>query len=178
MNSRDVEWVVRKAGAIIAACGFVAGLGVFVASFFGLTLDRMGMKQLLVLHGGIFVLAVALSTIEKPKLAWPRWSRRGELDRGMPRPVAWGLTIFFGFFIVISLTFLILGHASAPEIRDGSYVLNDHGRIVRWISEGEYLRLKGWELRLFASGWMCVYYSLITYFWFPRKEETPWSVDP
>jgi len=82
--------------------------------------------------------------------------------------------MLFLLFITVFLAFLALSHASSPEIVNGEYVLNSHGKIVRYISEREYLALKGWELRLFASGWMVFYYALIMYWWFPRKDE--WTV--
>jgi hypothetical protein len=75
---------------------------------------------------------------------------------------------------VVFLVFLTLSHAASPEILNGEYVLNSHGKIVGHISERDYLFLKGWELRLFASGWILVYYALMMHWWFPRQE--PWTV--
>jgi hypothetical protein len=43
-----------------------------------------------------------------------------------------------------------------------------------YISEKDYLFLKAWELRLFASGWMFFYYAVIVNWWFPRQDE--WAV--
>ena len=44
---------MRKVFSIAAAPGFVAGTYIFIASFFGLTMDNLGMKAIL-LHLGIF----------------------------------------------------------------------------------------------------------------------------
>jgi hypothetical protein len=78
--------------------------------------------------------------------------------------------------VALFFVFLTLSHAASPDIINGEYVLNSNGKIVGYISEKDYLFLKGWELRLFASGWMFAYYSLIMYRWFPRQDKTPWTV--
>ena len=82
--------------------------------------------------------------------------------------------ILFLFLVAVFLAFMASSHAAPPDIVNGQYVLNDHGRIVRSISGREYLRLKGSELRLFASGWMDFYYPLTMLWWFPRQNE--WTV--
>jgi hypothetical protein len=157
---------MRKVTAVVAAPGFIAGICIFIASFFGLTMDKLGARAVL-LHLGIFALAIPLIFVD-------RWSRGVDPFRGKPRWVVrsiqiLGLLCFASFFV-----FLALSHAASPEIINGEYVLNNHGRIVGHISQRDYLFLKGWELRLFASGWMFAYYSLMMHWWFPRQE--PWTV--
>jgi hypothetical protein len=66
-----------------------------------------------------------------------------------------------------------LSHAASPEIINGEYVLNSHGKIGH-ISERHYLILKGWELRLFASGWIVFYFAIMMHWWYPRRDE--WTV--
>lgn len=157
---------MRKVVAIAAVPGLIAGIYVFIASFFGLSIDNLGGKALL-LHFGIFALAIPLIFVE-------RWSKGVDPFRGKPRWVLRSMQILFVLFVVVFFTFLALSHAASPEIIHGEHVLNDHGKIVRYISEREYLFLKGWELRLFASGWMLAYYALMTHWWFPRQDE--WTV--
>ena len=81
------------------------------------------------------------------------------------------MQILFLLFVVVFFSFLTLSHAASPAIIDGEYVLNSHGKIVGHISERDYLLLKGWEVRLFASGWILFYYALMMYWWFPRQDE-------
>lgn len=64
-----------------------------------------------------------------------------------------------------------MSHAASPKIINGEYVFNSHGKIVGHISERDYLFPKGWELRLFASGWTVVYYALMMHWWSPRQDE-------
>jgi hypothetical protein len=82
--------------------------------------------------------------------------------------------ILFFLFVAVFFTFLALSHAASPEIINGEYVLDSHGTIVGHISESDYRSLKGWELRLFASGWMLAYFAVMMYWWFPRQDE--WTV--
>jgi hypothetical protein len=157
---------MRKVMAVVAAPGLIAGMYIFAASFFGMTTDKLGAKAFL-LHLGIFALFVPLVIVE-------RWSAGVDPNRGKPRWVLRSFQAFFLLFLAIFFTFLALSHAASPEIISGDYVLYHHGGRMEHIAERDYLFLKGWELRLFASGWILFYYALIMYWWFPRQDE--WNV--
>jgi len=159
---------MRKVLAIVAAPGFLAGIYIFIASFFGLTIDKLGTRAVL-LHVGIFALFIPLVTVE-------RWSKGVDPFGGRPRWVVRSIKMLGLLCLVVFIVFLALSHAASPEIINGAYVLNNHGKIVGYISERGYLFLKGWELRLFASGWMFFYYTIMMSWWFPRREEAPWTV--
>lgn len=157
---------MRKIVAIVAALGCVAGISVFIASFFGLTMNKLGAKAFL-MHLGIFALGIPLVFVEK-------WSKGANPFRGKPRWAIRSMQILFLPFVGVFFTFLALSHAASPEIINGEYVLNSHGKIVGHISARDYVFLKGWELRLFASGWIVVYNALMMHWWFPRRDE--WTV--
>ena len=122
--------------------------------------------KMFLLHLGIFVLAIPLILIER--------SSRVDVYRGKPRWAVRSMQAVFLLFICVFLTFLIMSHATTPDIVNGQYVLNSHGKVVGYISEKQYLSLRGWESRLFASGWMCFYWALAIQWWFPRQDE--WTV--
>jgi hypothetical protein len=157
---------MRKGIAISAALGLIAGIYIFIASFYGLTLDKLGAKAFL-LHLGIFALGVPLAVVE-------RRSKGIDLLNGKPRWVVRSMQMLLLLSVVLFFAFLALSHVASPEIINRAYVLNSHGKILGFISERDYLLLKGWELRLFASGWIAVYYALMMSWWFPRRE--PWTV--
>ena len=152
--------------AATAVSGLIAGVYVFIASFSGLTMDKLGAKAVL-LHLGVFALFIPLVIVE-------RWGKGVNPFRGKPRWVIRSMQIVFFLFVAVFVAFLAMSHAASPEITNGNYVLNSHGRIIAHLSEAEYLSLKGWELRFFASGWIVFYYALVMYWWFPRQNE--WSV--
>ena len=83
--------------------------------------------------------------------------------RGMPKWVVPSAKLLALFFAVHFVLFLVQSHAAVPEVRNGEYVLNDHGRIVRTLAQSEYFTLKGGELRLFATGWLFFYFVLTAY---------------
>jgi hypothetical protein len=141
--------VMRKVVAIAAVVGLIAGVYIFVVSFFGLTMDKLG-GRVLPLHAGIFALAIPLVVVE-------RGSKGVSPFRGKPRWALRSMQILFLFFVAIFFAFLSLSHAASPKSVDGQYVLDNHGKIVGHLSEADYFFLKGWELRLFAAGWMLAY---------------------
>jgi hypothetical protein len=157
---------MRKAIAMSAALGSVVGICIFIASFFGLTMDKLGAKAFL-LHLGIFALAI-------PLVFAKRWSKSVNPFRGKPGWVVRSIQILGLLFVASFLVFLALSHAASPEILNGEYVLNNHGKIVGHISERDYRFLKASELRLFASLWIFAYYSLMMHWWLPRQD--PWTV--
>jgi hypothetical protein len=169
---------MRKIPAIAAALGLIASVYVFIASLYGLTLNKLGGRALL-LHLGIFALAVPYIVVERMKANGQQFSYGGVAPyEGRPIWVKRSMGIVFAFFITFFLIFLIQGHAASREIIDGEYVLNNHGTIVRYLSANEYFQMKASELCLFASGWMANY-GLMMYWWFPRPiAETPWTLDP
>jgi len=105
---------MRKVIAIAAALGFIAAICIFIASFCGLTLDKLGAKAFL-LHLGIFALGIPLSLIGQ-------WSKGVNPFRGKPRWVVRTMQILFLLFVAFFFVFLILSHAAAPDIINGEYV--------------------------------------------------------
>jgi hypothetical protein len=91
--------------------------------------------------------------------------------RGMPKWVVRSIKLLALFFAVHLVLFVTQSHASVPEIRNGEYVLNDHGKIVKTLTQSEFYKLKGAELRLFATEWMFFYFVPTAYWWFPRTEQ-------
>lgn len=151
----------------MAALCFVTSIGAFADSFFGLTLDKIGMWVFL-LHGGIFLLFIPMVAVEYAAIKASVFFST-EFLRGKPRGVILGIRASFALFLIIFVLFLGLSHGASPQIRDGQFVLDNHGQIVRPLSQTEYVNLKEWELRMFASGWMCFYLTLAAYWWFPRN---------
>ena len=42
----------------------------------------------------------------------------------------------------------------SPEAADGRYVLQNHGKRLRDLTEAEYHRMRAYEVRLFSTGWV------------------------
>ena len=154
---------IRKVIAALAASGLGVSLFAYVGSCLGLTMDGMW-RLAMALHVGIFVLFIVTQR-NYVALKRGRLALKGLL-KGSPRWVVsafWLLTISFA---VHFLLFAAESHGAAPDIKNGRYVLDN-----RIITQHEYLHLEGAELRLFATFWMCLYFVLTAYWWFPQTGE-------
>jgi hypothetical protein len=159
----------RRLIAVIAAGAFVASVVVYLYSFKGLTLDAMG-YWVFALHGGIFLFFVPMCVIEHSSLTKQTFFWK-EFNKGKPGWVYFFINFLGLIALVHFVLFLVLSHAASPQIMNGQYVLNGHGQIRKILTESEYLSLKGYELRIFATGWIFFYFALAAYWWFPRWKE-------
>jgi hypothetical protein len=158
--------VTRRFLAILSLAGLAASMVVYVGSFKGLTLNGMG-SWMFVLHVGIFVLLIPMYAIEYPGIRNRTFFRDGfRLDK--PVWVCYMVHFFGAFFIIHFILFFLVSHGAAPKIVDGKFALDNHGQITKWLTEAEFLSLKGYELRIFATGWTSFYSFAATYWWFPR----------
>ena len=155
---------MRKVVAIDAVPGLVAGIPIFIASFWADD-GQTGSESVSAACG-------YLRYRDSLDLCREVVQRRG--FRGKPRWVLRSMQILFIAFVVVFFTFLALSHAASPEIINGEYVLNGHGKIIGHLSERAYLFLKGWELRLFAAGWILAYFAIMMPWWYPWQDE--WTV--
>jgi hypothetical protein len=158
--------IVRRALAVLSVCGFAASLAVYLFSYDGLTLDRMGWWPF-ALTLGIFLLYGPMCLIEYSSMSQRTfWKGFGA---GKPFWVVPLLKWLGAFFAIHFVLFGVLSHFAAPDIINGRYVLNDHGAIKKVLTQREYVSLKGDELRIFPTGWMVFYLGMAAYWWFPRR---------
>jgi hypothetical protein len=160
---------IRRGIAVLAAFGLAAGVSVYVGSYMGLTMEAVS-RWAIVLHVGVFILFIPMclqnyNSLSDRSFFWSNFSK------GRPKWVVPTIKWIGLFFFIHLLLFFVESRASAPQIKDGQYVLDDHGQIKQVLNQREYLHLKGAELRLFAAGWMSFYVVLLFYWWLPRFPE-------
>lgn len=161
--------MIRRILAALAGCGLFASVIAYIGSYIGTTMDSV-FRWAILLHIGIFVLLLPMymleySTVKARSFFWKGFSR------GMPSWVIPTIKLLGVFFAIHFLLFLIQSHAASPQVVNGQYVLDNHGQIVKVLTQREYFRLKGAELRLFATAWMFFYFVPAAYWWFPRNRE-------
>jgi hypothetical protein len=144
--------VIRRFVAVLSGCGLAASAVVYVGSYVGTTMDSIS-RLAIVLHLGVFMLMLPMFAVEYPGLVNRSFFWKG-FKQGRPRWVVPGVNVLGVFFMLHFVLFLVQSHAAAPEIINGQYVLNNHGQIVKVLTQSEYSTLKGAELRIFATGWM------------------------
>jgi hypothetical protein len=162
---------IRRSVAVFAACGLAVSIAAYIGSYMGLTMDDISLWAI-VIHVGVFVLFIPMcfqnyASLKDRSFFW------SEFSNGRPKWVVPTIKLIGLFFVVHFVLFLIESHAASPQIKDGQYVLDNHGQIQQIITQREYLHLKGAELRLFATGWMCFYFVLLAYWWYPRLPKRP-----
>ena len=158
----------RRFLAVLSLAGLATSIFVYIGSFSGLTLDRMG-SWMFILHIGIFVLLLPMYSIEYSGIRNRTFFWDG-FRRSKPVWAYYTFQLFGAFFIVHFILFLLVSHGAVPKIVDGKFVLDNHGQITKWLTEAEFLTLKSYELRIFSTGWMSFYSVAATYWWFPRSK--------
>ena len=161
----------RKFIAVVAACGLSASVIAYIGSYAGTTVDGLSLLAA-ALHIGAILFMLPMIAIEYPEVRDRKYFWKG-FSEGMPAWVIPGIKLLELFFLFHFVLFLIQSHAASPQIINGEHVLSSRGHIMRGITQEEYFRLKGGELRLFATLGMCFYFIPTVYWWFPRNRERP-----
>jgi hypothetical protein len=166
---------MRRLIAIVAFVGFALSIAVHGATFLGVDLME---KSPLVwgLHFGIFPLAILMAlTIRVEEKDFYGFFRKFSTWKGFVGPMPpWAKYVVYFLlaydFINFGLFFFLSG-GGTPELRDGKYVLHDHGRIIKELTEQQYHLQNAYILRLFSGAWMFFYIIYGLYFWFPKQKQ-------
>jgi hypothetical protein len=157
---------IRRSIAVAAACGLAASIAAYFGSYIGVTMDGLP-SWAIVLHIGIFIFWIPMCILEYAPIKDRNFFWK-EFSQGKPKWVLPTIKLIGLFFAIHFVSFLIESHFASPQIKDGQYVLDNHGQILKVITQREYLHLRGAELRLFATGWASFYSVSLAYWWFPR----------
>jgi len=91
----------------------------------------------------------------------------------MPRWARYTIKAFFAYAIINFALFFFLSRDGVPDVRDGKYVLHNHGQVVRELSENEYEWQKAYVIRGFSGHWMVFYLVSAIVFWYRGKSAHP-----
>jgi uncharacterized membrane protein len=147
---------VRTFFSIFAWTGFLASILVHSVTFRGINAADY-VPWVWVLHVGCFIAIIPLVR----KDVWrdvvavvPRWAQ--------------AMIVFFMAYAVINfvLSFVLSEGGANPDIWDGRYVLQSHGKLVRELSEREYHLQLAYVLRGFSGHWMLFYFLPGIYSWY------------
>lgn len=156
---------MRRLLAGLAAAGLILSTFAYIKGLSGTTSTELPWSPALV--AGVLALLMPIPFLEH---AWGerRFFWQG-FTRGMPRWAVPCITLFWLLAIAHLASFFVRCDFAAPMIKDGQYVLSNHGHIRRTLTEPEYLSLKAGELRLWAAFMLALYLQAFLYWWFPRK---------
>jgi len=154
----------------LAFLGFVLSLTVHITALLGMDLSTT-IPFVWSLHVGVFVVFIpfvfssrkvlgAKSGLTKIREFFPVWV------------LALG-TVIVAYAFVNFMLFFLASQGGSPAIHDGKFVLQDHGRLIRELTAGEYAAFKANELRGFSGHWLPFYFLPFAYFAFCGKSASP-----
>jgi hypothetical protein len=74
----------------------------------------------------------------------------------IPRPLL-AIGVFGFFYAFINFLLAMIPMSGTPDIKDGHYILHNHGQLVRNLTESEYHSLKARMTRGFSGHWLAFY---------------------
>ena len=155
--------ILKRVFGIAAAICFLLALAVHLAAWGGDSLVERW-PALWGLHAAIFVLALPMAA--------DSIFRRGDEAKGWPSRFSLAgiaLGALFGYAVInFALAFGALRDGTVA-LRDGRYVLEDHGRFIRDATRVEFERHQAVSTRLFSGHWMA-FYGLFAYQYLRRRD--------
>ncbi|GAA4840690.1 hypothetical protein [Algivirga pacifica] len=173
MNSQ----ITKTTFCILAGLGLILGLTVHIISLLGIYIGD-SIPFVWMLHLGIFVVWVpaVLLLKDNPELQQLNASKNknplkfyGILFKNAPKPVMVISLFFFAYAMINFFLFMQSGGGGVPSIIDGKYVINNHGNIIKELTEAEFFKMKANEIRGFSGHWIA-FYSLSMGILWPKAQ--------
>ena len=163
---------LRRFLAFLSACGLTASVVAYIESFSGTMVDET-MRLVFLLPLGALALEIPIHTLEHPssrnrRFYWKEFARR------MPSWVMPFSYLLVAVVIAHGILFFLQGGTGMPTVENGQYFINGHGRVLKVLTQTEYVGLRKAELRMLASLMIACYFVPTMYWWFcrnPQKEE-------
>lgn len=143
----------------LAFLGLVVSLAAHISTYLGVDPEQ-SLPYIWLLHIGIFVVWL------------PALAVQGTLPRGAdgkfkpfayaPKWMRWLTSAAFAYALINFAVFIFLVHTGSPSYEGGRYILQNHGKFVRQISEQEYHQYRAYEVRGFSGHWMLFYAAAMT----------------
>jgi hypothetical protein len=150
---------MNKIIGLVALVGFLLSLVIHGLTF---TRTNIEMEQVWLLHaGGIFLCFPLFSSL------------RGRLGKNLTitqmrklLPI-WANALVVATFVYAFINFALFilhSEGGSPGVKDGMYVLQNHGRLIRQLSQQEYELYKVYVVRGFSGHWLFLYLLPAIYF--------------
>ena len=151
----------------LALLGFLLSLAAHVAALAGVDVAAR--------IPWVWGLNVGIVAVLLPVVMSTRKLVNGRLSLATLRPLfpPWVLVLgaaVFAYAVVNFALFMFGAHGGSPEIRDGRFVLQDHGRLIRELSAAEYTALQANEVRGFSGHWLLFYFMPFAWFLLRRTD--------
>jgi len=157
---------MRHVWGCIALTGFVLAAAVHLLSLAGVDLAEQ-VPSVWGLHFGLFVVFIPFVFASRKTLG----NRPSLADLRTLVP-GWVFFVGAALFIYAVVNFVLFAAGSqggSPSIREGKYVLLDHGHVIKELSHADYAAAQANLLRGFSGHWLLFYYVPFAYFLFAKK---------
>ncbi len=155
----------RRLLACLSVCGLAGSVIVYVQSFSGAKEDNSRRWEVL-LGIGAFAVGMPIHFLQQaPSQKWRFYWK------GLP---VWASLCNYLLVLTVVAHFVWYhsqGGSGVPAIMDGQYVLDSHGRILKVLTQAEYVTLKEALLRIFATLMSTCYFMPMMYWWFRRNPQ-------
>lgn len=145
-----------------ALSGFLLALAAHIATICGVDVSAR-VPAVWGLHAGIFIVFIPMvfsmrktigtkPTFAEIRAAFPPWV------------VVFGICLFA--YVLLNFVFMfILGSVGGnPSMVGGKYILENHGKLIREITEAEYREAMANTIRGFSGHWLIFYFAPFAYF--------------
>jgi hypothetical protein len=120
------------------------------------------------LHIGVFVVWLPTVLNLKKNEELKEYQQSGMLNRMNPlgffkiifrQTPTWLIIIAIGgfFYAMVNFMLFMTSQEGVPDIKDGQYILHNHGHLIKNLTEQEYHHYKANEVRGFSGHWMAFY---------------------
>lgn len=75
------------------------------------------------------------------------------------------------YYAILNFMFFMTSQTGTPVLRDGQYLLENHGQLIRTLTEQEYHHFKANDVRGFSGHWIA-FYGLAAAILFPFAQHT------
>ena len=134
---------------VLSILGFAAGILAYLYSFCGRPVDSILNWTMPLCGIGFVILGIAI-WIENPNSrSWSFcWKGFYKKMPGWVAPCNW---IMFMIVIIYFIWFGIQNGGGVPDVKDGQFVIVDHGRILKILTQQQYDKAREQELRMLAT---------------------------
>ena len=151
---------------VFAFLGLILSLAVHVSALLGIDVSAK-IPFVWLLHIGVFLVFVPFVFASRKVLG-----DKPTLSHIRTLLPSWVVAV--GAFIVVYamvnfLLFFLRTQGGNAAIQDGHFVLLEHGRLIRELSESEYTSFRVNHVRGFSGHWLALYYMPFAYFMFSKK---------
>jgi hypothetical protein len=145
---------------LLSAFGLVASAVAHFSTFAGVDPQQV-FPAVWLLHIGIFIVFIPAVATQNSK----RSIQDKKSAQFGPLAPVWMKKLTGALFMYMFINFAIFIYmmsGGSPSQRDGGYVLQSHGKVIRQISEHEYHRYRAYEVRGLSGHWMAFYSIAMT----------------